>query len=477
MATSLSFVVNAYNFLFIKRYAIYIWFAIAPLLWTVTIMIGSAFVTSSYKKLKLVVMQSWVEIPEKYDELWGRRATSNRVNSAATTHRKPNLDWRAGLENMRRRKAAREAAAEAATLEGQEITGNDPNSHVVDIHDGLSGTETKRGGESVDLFVSTIRNINLINKFLKKPSTETTTAPVDVGDIQKTEDEYKDDARLSMYDNVPRDTENDEKVLNDLLNSGTGEESSYISGMEFRETTSSSAETANEQGGNTLGRIEGSSDTMASDANPDDVEENKEEENETVVTVKKTLRTKKASKGAKNSSVPSIRLLGDDRLKDDSSSAAETTTTTSSSKVEKNRKSNRIRLRRVSKKLLNNKINNNNKKDSTTVNKEDDKCTESVNNAQDEQAETTPLNESASNVKFGQVVRIAQQVSKFTDNTKKVHNRRKFNYEKYIKYLELTLDTVGFSLGKVTITWDRVSFFIVLLMTLVGVFAQNAFLK
>ena len=46
-----------------------------------------------------------------------------------------------------------------------------------------------------------------------------------------------------------------------------------------------------------------------------------------------------------------------------------------------------------------------------------------------------------------------------------------------IKFLELTLDTIGFSLGKMTITWDRVSFFIVLLLTLVGVFAENAFLK
>ena len=128
----------------------------------------------------------------------------------------------------------------------------------------------------------------------------------------------------------------------------------------------------------------------------------------------------------------------------------------------------------MSKKLLNNKINNNNNKDSYVDKVEEE--TKSVN-GNEAVTKTTDLNESASNVKFGQVVRIAQQVSKFTDNTKKVHNRRKFNYEKYIKYLELTLDTVGFSLGKVTITWDRVSFFIVLLMTLVGVFAQNAFLK
>ena len=72
-------------------------------------------------------------------------------------------------------------------------------------------------------------------------------------------------------------------------------------------------------------------------------------------------------------------------------------------------------------------------------------------------------------------------LSKLVGVMQKVNNfkkkRGKFNYEKFIKFLELTLDTIGFSLGKVTITWDRVSFFIILLLSLVGVFAQNAFLK
>jgi len=46
-------------------------------------------------------MQSWVEIPEKYDEMWSRRATSARQNNAASI-RPPALDWRAGLEKLRR---------------------------------------------------------------------------------------------------------------------------------------------------------------------------------------------------------------------------------------------------------------------------------------------------------------------------------------------------------------------------------------
>ena len=58
-----------------------------------------------------------------------------------------------------------------------------------------------------------------------------------------------------------------------------------------------------------------------------------------------------------------------------------------------------------------------------------------------------------------------------------VARRRKFNYEKYMKFLELTLETVGFSLARVTLTWDRVSFFLALLATLVGVFGQSAVLR
>ena len=54
---------------------------------------------------------------------------------------------------------------------------------------------------------------------------------------------------------------------------------------------------------------------------------------------------------------------------------------------------------------------------------------------------------------------------------------RKFNYEKYIKYIEITSGTIGFSIAGVVITLDRVSFFCGMLLTFVGVFAQTAILK
>ena len=64
VACSTSFVLNAYNFLFLKRFAIYVWFAIAPLIWVVCPLTGAAWVTKTYVKYKLVVVNAWVDIDE-----------------------------------------------------------------------------------------------------------------------------------------------------------------------------------------------------------------------------------------------------------------------------------------------------------------------------------------------------------------------------------------------------------------------------
>ena len=67
MACSTSFVLNAYNFLFLKRFAIYVWFALAPQLWTICPLMGAAWTTKTYHKFKLVVVNAWVDIPEDYE--------------------------------------------------------------------------------------------------------------------------------------------------------------------------------------------------------------------------------------------------------------------------------------------------------------------------------------------------------------------------------------------------------------------------
>ena len=70
------------------------------------------------------------------------------------------------------------------------------------------------------------------------------------------------------------------------------------------------------------------------------------------------------------------------------------------------------------------------------------------------------------------MIGMAKTFHKWRTKTKK---KRKFNFEKYITYLESILPTVGFAVGGVVITWDGVSFFTVLLLTMVGIFAQEAF--
>lgn len=67
VACSTSFVLNAYNFLFLKRFAIYVWFALAPLIWVVCPLTGAAWVTKTYWKYKLVVVNAWVDIPEEHE--------------------------------------------------------------------------------------------------------------------------------------------------------------------------------------------------------------------------------------------------------------------------------------------------------------------------------------------------------------------------------------------------------------------------
>ncbi|XP_057290543.1 uncharacterized protein LOC130613224 isoform X1 [Hydractinia symbiolongicarpus] len=304
VATSVSFVVNAYNFLFIQRYAIYVWFAIAPLLWTVTPLIGGALVTSAYHKLKLIVIHSWVEIPEKYDEIWCRKPPTKEEISKL-----PQPNWRAGLENIRRRKAERERKEKEEAL-----------------------------------------------------------------DKEKNQDEKNGDSLV--------DTEN---------------KSYHVINMEL---CCPSQPPVNKDNNNKYERVKSKR--------------------------KSLLRfvTKQSKSSTNYSGKKEIKVTGQEQKSDDP--------------PEQNQGNSVHDFKEGVKLSKHSEV-----KDKQTVKQ-----------------------------RFGNVVRVAQTVGKF-----KSMPRKKFNYEKYIKFLELTLDTIGFSLGKVTITWDRVSFFIVLLLTLVGVFAENAFLK
>lgn len=297
---------NAYNFLFIQRYAIYVWFAIAPLLWTVTPLIGGALVTSAYHKLKLIVIHSWVEIPEKYDEIWCRKPPTKEEISKL-----PQPNWRAGLENIRRRKAERERKEKEEALV-KEKNQDEKNS------DCSAGPDTEN------------KSYHVINMEPCYPS----PPPLNTDNNNKSE-------RV-------------ESKRNSLLRFVT------------KQSKTSTNYSKRSQ-------------------------------------IKVTRQEQKSTDPPEQNQGKSVHDFNEG-----------------------------VKLSKHSE-----------VKDEQTVKN-----------------------------RFGNVVRVAQTVGKF-----KSLPRKKFNYEKYIKFLELTLDTIGFSLGKVTITWDRVSFFIVLLLTLVGVFAENAFLK
>lgn len=64
LTTALSFTINAYNFLFLNRFAIYLWFALVPMIWSVTPLTVAAWATETYKTYVVAVVKSWGEHPE-----------------------------------------------------------------------------------------------------------------------------------------------------------------------------------------------------------------------------------------------------------------------------------------------------------------------------------------------------------------------------------------------------------------------------
>ncbi|XP_068722966.1 uncharacterized protein [Montipora capricornis] len=64
LTTVLSFVINGYNFLFFSRRAIYLWFALVPMIWTAAPLILAAWATENYQAYVASVVRSWGEHPE-----------------------------------------------------------------------------------------------------------------------------------------------------------------------------------------------------------------------------------------------------------------------------------------------------------------------------------------------------------------------------------------------------------------------------
>ena len=59
--STISLVLNAYNFMFVKRLAIYIWFALGPLVWAVPPVIFGCLTTTQYHNFVVDVVRASVE--------------------------------------------------------------------------------------------------------------------------------------------------------------------------------------------------------------------------------------------------------------------------------------------------------------------------------------------------------------------------------------------------------------------------------
>lgn len=64
LTTVLSFVINGYNFLFFSRRAIYLWFALVPMIWSAAPLILAAWATENYQAYVASVVRSWGEHAE-----------------------------------------------------------------------------------------------------------------------------------------------------------------------------------------------------------------------------------------------------------------------------------------------------------------------------------------------------------------------------------------------------------------------------
>lgn len=64
LTTVLSFVINGYNFLFFNRRAVYLWFALVPMIWSAAPLVLAAWATENYQAYVASVVRSWGEHPE-----------------------------------------------------------------------------------------------------------------------------------------------------------------------------------------------------------------------------------------------------------------------------------------------------------------------------------------------------------------------------------------------------------------------------
>ena len=83
----------------------------------------------------------------------------------------------------------------------------------------------------------------------------------------------------------------------------------------------------------------------------------------------------------------------------------------------------------------------------------------------------TRLNKTATSNKLGVNLAVVRAAGKWQKRRK----RHRFNYDKYIQYVDKYLPQVGFTIGGLIMTWSQVAGYALFLASAVAVFAQEAF--
>lgn len=82
------------------------------------------------------------------------------------------------------------------------------------------------------------------------------------------------------------------------------------------------------------------------------------------------------------------------------------------------------------------------------------------------------LSINSSNPRLASTVAAATAINKFKKQAAK--NRPRFNFEKFLSYLESMRSVVGFSIAGIMVTWDLVSTTLFLLFSIIAVFMQES---
>lgn len=394
VACSTSFVLNAYNFLFLKRFAIYVWFAIAPLIWVVCPLTGAAWVTKTYLKYKLVVVNAWVDIPEEHELEANAHDYLHQSHSSARSRSPSPVKTKWGSTVKRGKERSEETPAKTDDDVGVQNEGckGDDSKPAVE-------TETKkpsntRKNSEISLHFSVDERTSKLKGGPSRGSTLNKTPEIlltDCDDVTENVvpsqtlkpailERSKSESSLTDVENVDRSLENQEPGL----------------------TRSSSTENFPEE-------------VTRSHVVRIDIEGSQSSENPSQATQGALV-----SGGILSSSYQST-------------SVSESTEyhTSSDEKVAEHLK---------------------------------------VPSQWETTGKTDENEDSLPRVNF-----LTGMAKTFHQWRTKAKKRRKFNYEKYIIYLESILPTVGFSIGGVIITFNGIYTFIVVLTFLVGVFAQEAF--